>query len=138
LRPDRLRYANKTLAGDAHRYDRIKGKIGGPRVLFGNVIRPDAPSAWKGPDGMAISVDGRLFVAVFGQKDVTVLGAKGKVVEQIPTAGRLLTNIAFALPGRKRIHLTEYECGQVQAFDVTADGLPLWTGPETTRMASVG
>jgi gluconolactonase len=134
--PDRLLYVNETLTGNIYRYNRIVGEIGGPRVLFGNVIRPDAPPGWKGPDGMAFSADGRLFVAVFGQKDVTVLGAKGEVVERLPTAGKLPTNIAFALPGRKRIHVTEYEFGQLEVFDVTADGLPLWSGLETTSVAS--
>jgi len=67
---------------------------------------------------------------------VTVLGAKGEVVERLPTAGKLPTNIAFALPGRKRIHVTEYEFGQLEVFDVTADGLPLWSGLETTSVAS--
>ena len=132
--PDRLLYANETLTGNIYRYDRI----GGPRVLFGNVIRPDAPPGWKGPDGMAFAADGRLFVAVFGQKDVTVLGRNGEVVERIPTAGKLPTNIAFALPGRKRIHVTEYEFGQLETFDVTADGLPLWSGPETTSISTAG
>ena len=121
--PDRLLYANETLTGNIYRYEN------GQRVLFGNVIRPDAPPGWKGPDGMAFSADGRLFVAVFGQQDVTVLGKTGAVVERIPTAGKLPTNVAFALPGRKRIHVTEYELGQLEAFDVTSDGLPLWTGP---------
>jgi len=121
--PDRLLYANETLTGNIYRYEN------GRRVLFGNVIRPDAPPGWKGPDGMAFSTDGRLFVAVFGQQDVTVLGKTGAVVERIPTAGKLPTNVAFALPGRKRIHVTEYELGQLEAFDVTSDGLPLWTGP---------
>jgi hypothetical protein len=77
-----------------------------------------------------------LFVAVFGQKDVTVLGKNGDVLERIPTVGKLPTNVAFALPGRKRIQVTEYEFGQLEAFDVTADGLPLWTGLETTRIAA--
>jgi gluconolactonase len=130
--PDRLLYANETLTGNIYRYE-----TGGRRVVFGNVIRPDAPPGWKGPDGMAFSADGRLFVAVFGQRDVTVLGKKGEVVERIATAGKLPTNVAFALPGRKRIHVTEYEFGQLEAFDVTADGLPLWTGPETSGIAAV-
>ncbi len=121
--PDRLLYANETLTGNIYRCEN------GRRVLFGNVIRPEAPPGWKGPDGMAFSTDGRLFVAVFGQQDVTVLGRTGAVVERIPTAGKLPTNVAFALPGRKRIHVTEYELGQLEAFDVTSDGLPLWTGP---------
>jgi len=135
--PDRLLYANETLTGNIYRYDRKGGEIAGPRVLFGNVIPPNAPPGWKGPDGMAFSTDGRLFVAVFGQKDVTVLGKTGEVLERLPTAGKLPTNLAFALPGRKRIHVTEYEFGQLEAFDVTADGLPLWSGPETSSIATV-
>jgi gluconolactonase len=135
--PDRLLYANETLTGNIYRYERKSGEIAGPRVLFGNVIRQDAPPGWKGPDGMAFSTDGRLFVAVFGQKDVTVLGKTGEVLERLPTAGNLPTNVAFALPGQKRIHVTEYEFGQLESFDVTADGLPLWTGRETSSIATV-
>jgi gluconolactonase len=135
--PDRLLYANETLTGNIYRYDRKGGEIAGPRILFGNVIRPDAPPGWNGPDGMAFATDGRLYVAVFGQGDVTVLGKQGEVVERIPTAGRLPTNVAFAPPGRKRIHVTEYEFGQMEAFDVPADGLPLWTGPQVSGIVTV-
>lgn len=134
--PDDLLYVNETLTGNIYRYQRKNGEISGPRELFGNVIRPDAPPGWKGPDGMAFSEDGRLFVAVFAQQDVTVLGSNGSVVQRIPTAGKLPTNVAFALPGRKRIHVTEFELGQVEAFDVSVDGLPLWSGTGTTNIAS--
>jgi sugar lactone lactonase YvrE len=77
---------------------------------------------------MAFSMSGELYVAVFGQRDVTVLGADGQVLKRIPTAGMLPTNVAFALPGQKRIHVTEYELGQMEAIDVPTDGLSLWTG----------
>jgi gluconolactonase len=135
--PDRLLYANETLTGNIYKYRSKGGEIAGPRILFGNVIRPDAPPGWKGPDGMAFSTDGRLYVAVFGQRDLTVLGTKGEVIERIPTAGKLPTNVAFALPGRKRIHVTEYEFGQLEGFDVATDGLPLWTGPKAGDSAGV-
>lgn len=135
--PGDLLYVNETLTGNVYRYQRKNGEIGGPRELFGNVIRPDAPPGWKGPDGMAFSDDGRLFVAVFAQQDVTILGSNGGVVERIPTAGKLPTNVAFGLPGRKRIHVTEFELGQVEAFDVAAGGLPLWSGTDTTSIANV-
>lgn len=135
--PDDRLYVNETLTGNVYRYQRKGGEIGGPRELFGNVIQPDAPPGWKGPDGMAFSDDGRLFVAVFAQQDVTVLGPNGSVVERIPTTGKLPTNVAFALPGRKRIHVTEFELGQVEAFDVAADGLPLWSGTDATSIANV-
>lgn len=133
--PDELLYVNETLTGAIYRYAWKDGMIAGPRNLFGNVIDPAAPPGWKGPDGMAFSTDGRLYVAVFAQRDVTVLGRNGEVLERIRTAGKLPTNVAFALPGRKRIHVTEYELGQVEAFDVPTDGLPLWTGPKGARAA---
>ena len=126
--PDNLLYVNETLTGNIYRYEWLTGAIAGPRVLFGNVIRPNSPPGWKGPDGMAFSTDGKLYVAVFGQGDVTVLGPDGSVVERIPTQGKLPTNVAFALPGRRRLHITEYELGQMEAAEVSADGLALSTG----------
>jgi gluconolactonase len=126
--PDDLLYANETLTGNVYRYKIESGAVSGPRSLFGNVIRPNSPPGWKGPDGMAFSSDGRLYVAVFGQQDVTVLGTDGAVVERIATSGKLPTNLAFALPGRHEIYVTEYEHGQMEIFDVPTDGLPLWTG----------
>ena len=77
---------------------------------------------------MAFSADGRLYVAVFGQQDITVLGPKGGVVERIETRGKLPTNVAFALPGQKRLYITEYEVGQIEMLNAGVDGLPLWDG----------
>jgi gluconolactonase len=129
--PDRRLYVNETLTGNIYRYEIQPGQAAGRRTLFGNVIRPDAPPGWKGPDGMAFSTDGKLYVAVFGQRDVTVLGADGKVFERIPTVGMLPTNLAFALPGSKKIYITEYELGQMEAVDVPTDGLPLFNSERT-------
>lgn len=126
--PDRRLYVNETLTGSVYCYDWREGATVGPRTLFGNVIQPGAPEGWKGPDGMAFSSDGRLYVAVFGQNDVTVLGTTGEVLERISTRGKLPTNVAFALPGTKRLHITEYELGQMETLQVVADGLPLWDG----------
>jgi gluconolactonase len=126
--PDRMLYVNETLTGAIYRYGWKEGEIGGTRTLFGNVIRPDAPPGWKGPDGMAFSTDGELYVAVFGQQDVTVLGLRGEVVRRIPTNGKLPTNVAFALPGKRTLHITEYEFGQMELAEVSADGLPLFDG----------
>jgi gluconolactonase len=126
--PDQRLYVNETLTGNIYRYEGNPGQVAGRRVFFGNVIRPDAPPGWKGPDGMAFSADGKLYVAVFGQRDVTVLGTDGTVCERIGTSGILPTNLAFALPGRKRIHITEYELGQMEIVDVPTDGWALFSG----------
>jgi gluconolactonase len=126
--PDRTLYINDTLTGNVYRYAWRNEEIAAPRMLFGNVIRPDAPAGWKGPDGMAFGTDRKLYVAVFGQRDVTILASDGTVAGRLPTRGAMPTNVAFALPGSKRIHVTEYEFGQIEAFDVPTDGLPLWSG----------
>jgi gluconolactonase len=132
--PDQLLYVNETLTGNIYSYGWQGSEISGPRKLFGNVIRPDAPAGWKGPDGMAFSNDGLLYVAVFGQKDVTILGKRGEVVKRISTSGKLPTNVAFALRGQKRLHITEYEFGQMETVEVAADGLPLWDGVPTEEL----
>jgi gluconolactonase len=120
-------YLNETVTGNIYRYAWQDGEVE-PRTLFGNVIRPDAPPGWKGPDGMAFDESGLLYVAVFGQQDVTVLGLNGEVVDRIPTNGLLPTNVAFALPGKHQIHVTEFQHGQVEVFPVSRDGLRLWDG----------
>jgi gluconolactonase len=77
---------------------------------------------------MAFDENGLLYVAVFGQGDITVLGTDGVVALRIPTEGRLPTNVAFTLLGARRIIATEYEFGRMESFEVAADGLPLWDG----------
>jgi len=136
-RDDRL-YVNETLTGNIYRYEWRDGEVAAPRELFGNVIRADAPPGWKGPDGMAFDERGNLYVAVFGQGDVTVLGSLGEVVNRIPTQGMLPTNIAFALPGTRSIHVTEYQNAQVEAFLVDCDGLRLWDGSASSSVANLG
>jgi gluconolactonase len=132
--PDRLLYINETLTGNIYHYEWKNGRVTGPRSLFGNVIRPDAPAGWKGPDGMAFAADGNLYVAVFGQQDITVLDHSGAVSDRIGTAGMLPTNVAFALPGRKCFHVTEYEHGQMEIFNTEVDGLPLFSGSAGAKM----
>ena len=125
--PDGHLYVNETLTGAIYRYCRGPGGEFGPRTEFGNVIDPAAPPGWKGPDGMAFGADGRLYVAVFAQGDVTVLDPDGAVVERVGTRGKLPTNCAFAPPGNRKLYVTEYELGQIEVFDVETDGLPLHT-----------
>jgi gluconolactonase len=131
--PDDRLYVNETLTGNIYRYEWRDGKIVPPRELYGNVIRPDAPPGWKGPDGMAFDERGFLYVTVFAQGDVTVLGLDGKVVKRIETQGMLPTNLAFALPGSRSIYVTEYQRAQMEIFPVECDGLRLWDGAIANR-----
>ena len=115
----------RTLTGTIYRYASLGERVKVKRVAFGNVLDPAGPPGWKGPDGMAFDSDGRLYVAVFGQQDVTVLGHDGEIVRRYKTTGRLPTNCAFGLPGQRKLYVTEYELGQIELLDMPSDGLPL-------------
>jgi len=125
--PDKDLYVNETLTGAVYRY-RWKGDGSfGRREIFGNVWNESTYPTLRGPDGMAFGADGKLYVAVFGQGDVTVLGTDGQVVQRLRTQGNLPTNLAFGLPGQRKLHVTEYQLGQLEVFSVETDGLLLWT-----------
>lgn len=123
--PDNYLYADETLTGNVFRYEWKDADHIGAREEFGNSNDPNGPPGWRGPDGMAFGADGKLYIAVFNQKDVTVLGRDGAVERRIPTRGKMPTNVAFGLPGQKKLYVTEYELGQLEVFDLETDGLPL-------------
>ncbi len=123
---DKKLYINDTVTGMVYRYPWKDGKLIGPREDFGNVNDPNKLVLFKGPDGMAFDVNGKLYVAVYAQADVTVLDKNGKVLKRISTPGNLPTNVCFGLPPQKKIYVTEYELGRLECFDVDAEGLPLW------------
>jgi gluconolactonase len=128
--PDGLLYVNETMSGNVYRYRLRDGRVDGGRELFANVLDPEATTpGLRGPDGMAFSEDGRLWVTVFGQGDVTVLAPDGTVHERLKLVGRAPTNIAFGERGEGRIYVVEDELGQIEAYDVGIDGLPLHSGP---------
>ncbi len=75
---------------------------------------------------MKFGLNGHLYVTVYGQGDVTVLGKDGKVSERIKLEGRLPTNCAFGPEGSKKLYITETEFGRMEVFDVGVDGFPLY------------
>lgn len=129
--PDGAMYTTETLTGTIHRYE---WRDGGPRgkELFANVLKvsPEQSASIAGPDGMAFGRDGRLYVAVFGQGDVTVLSPRGHVLDRIPTESPMPTNVAFGPPGSRRIVVTEMARGEMETFEVGVDGHPLLAGQD--------
>ena len=109
-----------------YKYEWRDGSVIGGRRDFGNVIAPDAPEGIKGPDGMKFGADRRLYVTVFAQGDVTILDADGQVSERIKTIGAFPTNLAFGLPGDKRIYVTEDEHGTLEVYNVGVEGFNLY------------
>ena len=125
--PDGNLYVAETLSGNIYRYEYSAGHVTGERQVFGNVIERFNAAELKGPDGMKFGADANLYVAVFGQGDVTVLGPDGTVVRRIRTEGSMPTNLVFGPKGERTIYVTEVETGSVRVLDVDTDGLPLNT-----------
>jgi gluconolactonase len=125
-------FVNETITGKVYRYQKTGKKIG-PRTPFGNVRNPDGPPGWRGPDGMKFGRDKNLYCTVYGQGDVTVLDTDGNVIKRIPTLGKFPTNLAFGLPGDKKIYVTEVENGQIEIHSTDTDGLPLYDGSGDNR-----
>ena len=124
--PERNLYVNETLTGFVYRYELRGGQVG-RRQYFGDVVDPHAAPGYKGPDGMKFGLDGHLYVTVYGQQDVTVLGPTGSVVRRMRTLGKNPTNVAFGLPPENKIYVTEVELGQIEVHDVDTAGLPLYS-----------
>lgn len=125
--PDENLYVAETLSGMIHRYEWRDGKVAGRRKPFGNVLDPDGPQGISGPDGMKFGADGKLYVAVFGQGNVTVLDEHGAVLRRHRTEGLWPTNLHFGAPGERCIYVTEAQTGTVQVIDVDTDGFPLFS-----------
>jgi gluconolactonase len=123
--PDNSLYVNETLSGMVYRYSWRGQGIFGNREPFGDVIDPKGLTGIRGPDGMKFGKDGHLYVAVYGQRNVTVLGPNGKVVRRIPTEGVYPSNLAFGPDGGNSIYVTEDEFGVLETLYVGTDGLPL-------------
>jgi gluconolactonase len=123
--PDHNLYVSETLTGMVYRYPWVDGRIVGSRNEFGNTVDPDGPKGIRGPDGMKFGADGNLYVAVYGQRTVSVLGHDGAVVTRIPTEGSCPSNLAFGPADERKIYVTEDEFGTLEAIDVETDGLPL-------------
>ena len=122
--PDGLLYVSESFSGNVYRCRVEAGRMVGERELFANVRDPEFPEpGMRGPDGMAFSSDGRLWVTVFRQGDLTVLRPDGSVERRIELPGRSPTNVAFGPGGR--IYVTESETGTLESRHVGVEGLPL-------------
>jgi gluconolactonase len=123
--PDGGLYVAETVGGRIYRYTWQNGRLG-KRQAFGNALTELNAGDLRGPDGFAFDVNGKLYVATYGQGDVTVLGRDGSVLQRISTPGMQPSNVCFGPSGEKAIYVTEYETGTVERYDVDAEGYKLF------------
>jgi gluconolactonase len=124
--PDSYLYINESRTGDILRYKWENGQIVGERELFANVMLPGGPEVFKGPDGMAFGKDGNLYVTVFVQGDITVVAPDGSILKRMPLEGSRPSNATFGAEGKHTLYITDQELGQMEAYDVGVDGIPLY------------
>lgn len=123
--PDGYLYANETLTGDVFKYD--VSKAAPEREFFANAFPEEEMDNFRrGVDGMAFDDRGRLYVTVIGYGDVAVFNPDGSIEKRIPLIDKRPTNVAFGNSGEKRIYVTGQEIGQMEAYDVDADGMELY------------
>ncbi|WP_444898327.1 SMP-30/gluconolactonase/LRE family protein [Microbulbifer sp. VAAC004] len=121
---DDLLHVAETLTGNIYRYD-LSSSVPGESELFGNV-NLGSPEEFIGPDGMAFGDDGRLYCAVFGQGDVSVLDHDGRVAERISTCGKRPTNIAFCEDQKGGAVVTVLDAGCLEWFGLSCRGRDLY------------
>lgn len=80
------------------------------------------------PDGMALDVEGTLYVALYGRGAVGVIAPGGRSVTYLPVEGPNPTNVAFR---GSDLYLTEAAEGTLQMIQIGIDGLPLFSAQST-------
>lgn len=118
-------HVSETMTGAIHRYRGAPTNL--TRELVGNARREDGTADFHGPDGFAFDTDGRIYVAVYGQGHVAVLGSDGTVERRLPTGGALPTNVAFGPDCA--LYVTEAEHGRLERLPVRATGARVFFGP---------
>ena len=102
------------------------GKLGEPRVLV-DLPKADKAKGQKGnePDGMALDIDGNLYVAHYGMGEVQVVSPKGEVIRRYPGGNLTTSNVAFAGPRRDQLFVTGGEPGALYRLDLGAVGVEI-------------
>lgn len=114
-------YVTESGTGLAHRYPvGADGSVGARETIASVIDQSGDRPPIVGPDGLAVSRDGRLYVAVYGQGHIAELDPDGSLLRRIPTGGALPTNCAFGPDGR--LYVTECEQGALVALDVGDTG----------------
>lgn len=112
-------YYSEMLTGTIYRQ-----VIGGRQEVFTQAIRSSTGGRLKGPAGMAFDRDGTLYCAIYGQGDICLINASGKISGHIRTNGALPSDVAFT-PDGKYLLITEQERGVVERIPAPRPGLPL-------------
>lgn len=78
------------------------------------------------PDGMALDVDGNLWIATTADHSIQIVSPDGRLLRRLPCGdGTMVTNCCFGGPGRDVLYVTASGTGSVLRAQVDAVGLAL-------------
>jgi len=80
-----------------------------------------------GGDGMALDIEGNLYVTNYGLGTVDVISPEGELLDMLPAGGAQPTNVAFGGPDMRDLYITELETGAVYVRRNSISGLKLPT-----------
>lgn len=84
------------------------------------------PGGASGPDGLALDVEGGLFVCHLGHGGIWRLDPYGVPTHRITWQGaRLMTNLCFGGAGNRELFITESETGTVLRAEAPYPGQPM-------------
>lgn len=118
-------YVTETLSGNifAYRID-TAGRVHDRSVLCR--VTEQEPASYgvvAGPDGMAVSESGRLYVAVLTEGIIAIVEPDGRVTERVALPGTFPTNIAFSAVDPHFALVTEISGSQLLAIHTKDSGL---------------
>ena len=107
LRPD-----GKTLLVAESKRNRVlayavtaPGKVG-PLKVFADLPKKAGEQIDDQPDGMCLDVEGNLYVAHYGMKQVQVLDMDGNVIRRYPGGNLTTSNVGFGGPKMDQLYIT--------------------------------
>ena len=113
------------IIAETYKHRLWKGKWDAPRSIWYDEHPWVEVGGPIGPDGMAFSDDGDLYVAVYGQKAIKVISPQGVIIDVIDIPGQNPTNCVFLPDGG--LIVTEAERGELLKIDIKKKGMILFS-----------
>lgn len=81
------------------------------------------------PDGIAVDVEGNLYVASYGSGNIYVISPQREIIRTIKVNGKNPSNLEFGEADMKTLFITEDETNSVYKIRVEIPGLKLFSSP---------
>lgn len=120
--------ASELYVVETHRHQVVVYDVGEDGSLDGPEVFAEMPGG-VGGDGMALDVDGNVYVAHFGMGEIAVFDPDGARLETLPAGGEKPTNVAFGGDNMRGLYVTEVETGAVYRLEPGPEGLMLHCDP---------